>query len=81
MLRKDVKLRLNAEQPGLSISLYGYLHDDRMFILSYQTTGMMCSGGRFYRSDKNEWKSFSKPIPSDPDYKELDDIEIKLRGK
>lgn len=73
--------QVNAEQPGLSIRFYGYRHDDRMFILSYQTAGMMCDYGGFYRSDKNEWKWFSKPIPSDPNYKELDDLQIKLRGK
>jgi hypothetical protein len=77
----DTLDHVNAEQTGLSISLYGYQRDDRMFVLSYLTPGMACGGGGFYRSDKNEWIWFSKPTTRDPNYKELDDLMTALRGK
>ena len=52
---------------------YGYMHNDKMFVVSYQGSGMMGDDyGEFYRSDIKEWKNINS------NRKELNELESRL---
>jgi hypothetical protein len=55
---------------------YFYIHNDKIFVVGYQGSGMMCDydDGDFYRSDTKEWKDIQA------NQKELDDFESKLKS-